>query len=123
MNKLTEKHVIMLNEKMANQNGDTPAIKDGDVLKQVIEAPYEKDAELFYIHKNRMDKAAVLGIGIAQAKPFANNNLATATLALFTYLELNGKKLDIQQEDVYELHNLLENGEVPQVIEWIEAHS
>lgn len=122
MNKLTEKHIIALNEKIAKQNGDIPSVKDNEVLKMVIAAPYEKDEELFYINKNKIAKAAVLGVGIAQEKPFANNNLATATLSLLTFLEINGKKIEIKQEDVYVLHELMQEGEISKVIEWIETY-
>ena len=122
MNKLTDKHLIVLNEKIARQNGEIPEVKDAALLKEIVEKPYEKDEKLFYIHKNKINKASVLGIEIVKCKPFANNNVATATLALFTFLELNGKRIAANQNDIYALHDLLREGVRENVDDWIEAH-
>lgn len=122
MNKLTEKHLIALNEKIAKQNGDIPSVEDAEKLKKIVEKPYEKNEEFFYIHKNKIDKASVLGVELVNGKPFANNNVATATLAIFTFLELNGKKLVVKQEDIYSLQDLMKEGDILKVNDWIKSH-
>ena len=122
MNKLTEKQLINLNEKIASQNGVIPSVRNNDILKEVVDAPYVQDEEFFYIYKNKIDMAAVLGIEITQKKPFANNNIATATLAMLTFLQINGKKISAEQEDIYHLHDLFNEGDRTKVVKWIKSH-
>ena len=122
MNKLTEEHLIMLNEKVSKQNGEVHKVRDMNLLKKVVDDPYIQDKEFFYIYKTKVDKAAKLGTGIVKNKPFANNNVATATLAIFTFLELNGKKIVATQNEIYKLHDLLINDNESEVIDWLKTH-
>lgn len=122
MNKLTEKQLTLFNKKVAQKVGLTPGIIDEDALRRVAEAPYVKDERFFYIYKGLIEKTAKLGCEIVNVRPFANTNIATATLAILTLLEINGIKLQDYENDIPELHQYLKIGEENQVIKWINVH-
>ena len=122
MNKLTSEHLILLNEKVAKKTGKSAGVKDMSALKRVIEKPYQKNEQFFYLHKDTVSKATVLGCEIAKQQVFENNNDMTALLAVLTLLELNGRKLINYQDDLRGLLKSLHEDNSEQVRGWIVSH-
>ena len=124
MNKLTPKQLILLNQKIVEDDAAVVTDEGMAMLEEIAEIPYEKNEELFYICKDAVEKAAVLGILIAERKPFSEANKETAVLALLTLLEINECKLKnySKKEDIEELCECLIHAEREAVCGWINAH-
>lgn len=123
MNKLTVNQLILLNKKVQQNNEQCKSKVKDEVLKEIVNIPYQKDEEFFYIYRSALEKASKLGCCIAQKKPFEIKNTETATLAALTLLELNGYKMVDYKDDMNNLMNLFENNEYEKACEWIKKHN
>lgn len=123
MNKLTAKQLLMLNRKIVEED-DEPLrpYRDMDVLERIAAIPYEKDEEFFYIYRDTIEKAAILGCSLHKCKAFADGNSETAALAMFTLLDINGYELVDFGNDLDELFEHLERQNFESVCAWIKEH-
>ncbi len=126
--KLTSEHLIFLNEKVSNKNGESRSSL-GNVqeklerIKKIADAPYEKQDEFSYVYKNQIEKAAKLGNAIATQKPFETANTETAILATLTLLKLNKVELlDHYKKDIQMLKECIKDTEIDRICHWIHIH-
>jgi len=121
MNKLTAKQLLMINQKLTNNNhGASAALMKS--LDEISKMPYIQNEAQFYVYRNTVAKASKLGCSIAQIRPFEKKNTQTAVLALLTLLELNGEKLSGYEDDIPGLVSLLCSGNEDGVRSWITRY-
>lgn len=122
MNKLTAKQLQMFNKKIvAPGNEKNKPVLSMDVLEKIAAIPYEQDEAFFYIYRDTIEKAAILGCSIQKMKPFKEGNSETAILAMLTLLDVNGYEIIDYEKDIATLFEALEDYEV--LCEWLKGHT
>ena len=122
MNKLTPEQLVLLNRKLVAEEEFADSKINFNLLKEITEIPYEKNKELFYVHKTAIQKATILGILIANRQPFEKANQETAVLALLTLLDINGYKVINYGKDIEALCGYLIESNKEDTYKWIHAH-
>ena len=94
-------------------------------MTEIATSPYRLDGTGdFYVHRNAIDKAAVLCLAISGKKPFKSCNVKTGIISMITLLELNGVSLHNYKESLPDLSNCLQNDSSEEaVILWIKRHT
>ena len=127
MNILTPEQLVLLNQKVIAENGAATSQMNFDELKVITDITFRKNRELFYEYRTISQKAAKLGSLIATRKPFLKANKETAVLALLTFLDINGQKIENFNKDIEELYKYLEESNektsIDNTCNWIEAHT
>ena len=84
--------VIALHEAVTERTSHGPApLRDEGLLDAALQRPR---TAAFYGHADIFEQAALLAVGIAQAKAFLDGNKRTAFVALDAFLRLNGAWFD-----------------------------
>ncbi len=122
MNKLTAKQLIMLNQKIVNDEARLTS-EDEAKIKDIAEIPYEKVDEFFYKYKTTVEKSAKLGCLIVSNRVFNEGNEETAMLAMLTLLVLNGYKVSDFEQNLDELSEYLNTNNYEAICSWIRDHA
>lgn len=124
MKRLNREQIIRLHEMLLKETGGVPGIRDISLLESAINSPFQTfDKVSLYPTLER--KAARLGYGIVKNHPFLDGNKRTGLLAMLTFLEINGIKLDYTDEELIKIGLALADGTFSekQLLTWISLHS
>lgn len=124
MKKLNREQIIKLHEMLLKETGGVPGIRDISLLESAINSPFQTfDKVSLYPTLER--KAARLGYGIVKNHPFLDGNKRIGLLAMLTFLEINGIKLDYTDEELIKIGLALADGTFSekQLLTWISLHS
>lgn len=124
MKKLNREQIIKLHEMLLKETGGVPGIRDISLLESAINSPFQTfDKVSLYPTLER--KAARLGYGIVKNHPFLDGNKRIGLLAMLTFLEINGIKLDYTDEELIKISLALADGTFSekQLLTWISLHS
>lgn len=91
--------------------GGAPGIRDKNLLESALAQP---QATIFgeYLHKDLFHMAAAYGFHICQNHPFYDGNKRTALVAIYTFLFVNGYRLEADKKSLYAIILDLANGKV-----------
>ncbi|HAV91050.1 MAG TPA: type II toxin-antitoxin system death-on-curing family toxin [Eubacterium sp.] len=117
-----EKVVLLHNILMQKLDGDA-SVKDSELLKEIIANVYSTygEAELY---PSIEEKAAKLGSSLISNYAFAEGNKEIGMYAMLVFLELNGVKLNLSDDDVYTMGMAVADGssDYYSLLKWIEKH-
>lgn len=105
------------------ETGGVAGIWDETLLERITNAPYQTfDGEDVY--RGLEAKAAHIGFGIIDSRPFIDGNERTGMLAMLALLEINGVSLHCGDDDILDVGRRLASGEMSegQLFHWICAH-
>lgn len=124
MKYLTEKQVIMLHLKLAEQTGGAVELRDEGLLNSAINEPFQTfDGNEIY--PTIIEKAVRLGYGLISNHPFADGNKRIGAHSMIVFLALNNIELDYAD---YELTDIIMgtasgNKSYYDLLEWVKNHS
>lgn len=102
MIKLTVEDMILLHEKIIDKTGGIRGIRDVGLLEMAVSSPFASfSGEDLY--KTLEEKAKQLCISLIKNHPFLDGNKRLGVLSMFVFLDLNGKKLNITNEEIVSL--------------------
>lgn len=95
---LTRQVVDLIHFQQLDEHGGRHGVRDENALESALPRPvglwsYKADATL-------PELGASLCIGLVRNHPFVDGNKRTGFLATYTFLSINGLKLEADQEDV-----------------------
>ena len=102
MIKLTIDDIILLHEKIIDKTGGIRGIREIGLLEMAANSPFSSfDGEDLY--RTIEEKAEQLCNSLIRNHPFLDGNKRIGILAMLVFLDLNGKKLDITNEEIVSL--------------------
>lgn len=104
------------------EHGGLPGIRDESALESALGRPrnrwhYEPESDFATV-------AASYGWGLATSHPFRDGNKRAAFLVLAVFIELNGYRLELSEEEVVRVMFALADGKCTEeeLAVWIRAH-
>jgi len=123
MNKLTDKHISLINKQIANSENQSFIQVKEKTLEMIVNQVYETEPDSgAFIYGGIIDKAVAYGVLIAGQRPFSEFNIKTAIVTIITFLNMNNEVLEISDEDIINLSNLLKKPESIEIYDWIASH-
>lgn len=102
MIKLTIDDIIFLHKKIIDKTGGIRGIRDKGLLEMAINSPYVSfSGEDLYLGID--EKAKQLCNSLIRNHPFLDGNKRIGILAMLVFLDINGKKLNITNEEIINL--------------------
>lgn len=123
MIKFSKEKVLLLHQLMAEATGGSVGVRDNDLLESAIENAYATfGGEELY--KTKEEKAANLGYSLISNHAFVDGNKRIGMYIMLSFLDINGIKIDVSNEEVAELGLAVAAGQSNQedILKWILAH-
>ena len=104
------------------EHGGLPGIRDENALESALARPrnrwhYERKTDLAAL-------AAAYGWGLATSHPFRDGNKRVAFLTMAVFIELNGHRLEVPEEEVVRVMLAVAGGRCaePELAAWVRGH-
>lgn len=123
MIKFSKEKVLLLHKLLIEQTGGEDGIRDMGLLESALEACYATfdGQELF---PTKEEKAARLCTGLVSNHAFVDGNKRIGVYVLLTFLEVNGIRLNVTDEELIEIGLSLAQGTIKydDLLSWIKKH-
>lgn len=120
MIKFDQDKVLLLHQLLIEQTGGEDGVRDFGLLDSALEACFATfdGKELF---PTKEEKAARLGVGLVANHAFVDGNKRIGLYVMLTFLEVNGIKLETNDDELVELGLGLAQGEIKyeELLQWI----
>lgn len=123
MIKFSKEKVLLLHQIMAEATGGDVGVRDEALLESAIENIYLTfDGDELYPSKE--EKAARLGYSLISNHAFVDGNKRIGMYIMLSFLELNGIKINANDDDVYSLGMSVADGSADYdvILKWIKEH-
>ncbi len=123
MIKFSKDKVLLLHQLMAEATGGDVGVRDEALLESAIENAYAT-FDGVDLYPSKEEKAASLGFSLISNHAFVDGNKRIGMYIMITFLELNGVKIEANNQDVYELgiNVACGNAKYEEILEWIIKH-
>ena len=122
MIKFGKDKVLLLHQLLIEETGGEGGVRDIGLLDSALEACYATfdGKELF---PSKEEKAARLGVGLVSNHAFVDGNKRIGLYVMLTFLEVNGIKLDVSDEELVAVGLAMAQGEMKyqELLDWIRA--
>ena len=122
MIKFGKDKVLLLHQLLIEETGGEDGVRDIGLLDSALEACYATfdGKELF---PSKEEKAARLGVGLVSNHAFVDGNKRIGLYVMLTFLEVNGIKLDVSDEELVAVGLAMAQGEMKyqELLDWIKA--
>lgn len=117
-------NVLMLHEDTLAADGGAPGLRDRGMLESAVSMPEQTFGGEF-LHVGIPAMAAAYLFHICQAHAFVDGNKRTATLAMLTFLDLNGYSFGATQDELVATVTALADGSLSKddVTRWVSGHA
>ena len=120
MIKFDQDKVLLLHQLLIEQTGGEDGVRDFGLLDSALEACFATfdGKELF---PTKEEKAARLGVGLVANHAFVDGNKRICLYVMLTFLEVNGIRLETNDDELVELGLGLAQGEIKyeELLQWI----
>lgn len=123
MIRITSEQAHLLHGLMAAYSGGGVGVRDEGLLESALESPFTGFAG-FERYPTIEEKAARLGYALISNHAFLDGNKRIGILILLTFLEVNGVKLKLTDEDVIHAALSVADGSMHYdgLLDWILSH-
>ena len=122
MIKFGKDKVLLLHQLLIEETGGEDGVREIGLLDSALEACYATfdGKELF---PSKEEKAARLGVGLVSNHAFVDGNKRIGLYVMLTFLEVNGIKLDVSDEELVAVGLAMAQGEMKyqELLDWIRA--
>lgn len=121
---LDKQTIVAFHQDQIETYGGSSGIRDEGLLDSAIAQPHASfDGE--YIHENIFEMAAAYGFHICQNHPFYDGNKRTALIAMYTFLFVNGYRLEADKKSLFAIVVDLASGKVEkkELATYLKKHS
>jgi death-on-curing protein len=99
---LTLDEVLGIHADQIRGYGGRPGIRDLDLLRSALAMPETTYAGEF-LHPTLFEMAAAYLFHVARNHPFVDGNKRTALMCALVFLGLNGQRLEVEPDSLYEM--------------------
>lgn len=120
---ISKELVLAIHERQLARHGGLDGLRDEGMLDSALARPMNLAA---YADETPSiaQLAAAYAFGLARNHPFLDGNKRTAAVACELFIELNGKRLEATDEDLYPIYIALADGSLSEedFAAWLESH-
>lgn len=123
MIKFSKEKILLLHQVMAEATGGDVGVRDDALLESAIENIYAT-FDGIELYPSKEEKAARLGYSLISNHAFVDGNKRLGMYIMISFLELNGIKIDANNEDVVKLGLSVASGNANynDILNWINEH-
>ncbi len=124
MIRLTSEQIQKMHQLLIQEIGGLDGIRDFSLLESAANAPFQTfDGE--DVFKTLREQAAHLGYYLIKNHPFVDGNKRIGVLAMLTFLELNGIRVECTDAELIQIGMALADGTMNdrQLLQWLISHS
>ncbi len=123
MIKFSKEKILLLHQVMAEATGGDVGVRDDALLESAIENIYAT-FDGIELYPTKEEKAARLGYSLISNHAFVDGNKRIGMYIMISFLELNGIKIDANNDDVVKLGLSVASGNANyyDILNWINEH-
>ena len=123
MIKFIKEKILLLHQVMAEATGGDVGVRDDALLESAIENIYAT-FDGIELYPTKEEKAARLGYSLISNHAFVDGNKRIGMYIMISFLELNGIKIDANNDDVVWLGLSVASGNAnyDDILNWINEH-
>ena len=123
MIKFRKEKILLLHQVMAEATGGDVGVRDDALLESAIENIYAT-FDGIELYPSKEEKAARLGYSLISNHAFVDGNKRIGMYIMISFLELNGIKIDANNDDVVNLGLSVASGNAnyDDILNWINEH-
>jgi death-on-curing protein len=115
--------VLAIHDRQLAEHGGASGVRDANLLESALARPQQMSVYA-EPEPDLADLAAALAHGLARNQPFVDGNKRTAAVVCETFVELNGSRLDAEDEELFPRFLALADGRLPAeaFASWLREH-
>ena len=115
--------VLALHNLLVEKTGGGDGIREQGLLDSAVYSPYQTFGDI-ELYPTLIEKGARLGYALVSNHAFIDGNKRIGLLAMLTFFELNGVKLEFTNDELISLGLSLAQGETDYdgLCAWLECH-
>ena len=123
MKRINKEHVLLLHQILVKYTGGASGVRDEGLLESAIETPFAT-FDRVPLCNTIQSKAAKLCFGLIKNHPFVDGNKRIGILAMLSFLEENGIRLECDDDELIKLGLGLADGTINEssVLDFIIGH-
>ena len=123
MIKFSQDKVLLLHKLITEETGGDPELRDINLLDSALESAFQT-FDGVELYPTKEEKGARLGFSLISNHAFVDGNKRIGMCVLLTFLEVNGIRLDVDNDDVARVGLAVASGEMKynELLEWIREH-
>ena len=123
MIKFSQDKVLLLHKLITEETGGDPELRDINLLDSALESAFQT-FDGVELYPTKEEKGARLGFSLISNHAFVDGNKRIGMYVLLTFLEVNGLRLDVDNNDVARVGLAVASGEMKynELLEWIREH-
>ncbi len=124
MIKLNKEKVMLLHSLMTKETGGSSGLRDTDLLESALEGAYQTFGGV-ELYPTVEEKGAWLGYALISNHAFVDGNKRIGMLAMTVFLELNGVRIDPDNQSFFETGIGVAAGKIKyeELLEWIRDNT
>ena len=123
MIKFSKEKVLLLHQLITEETGGDNNIRDIALLDSALESAFQTfDGKELY--PSKAEKGARIGYSLISNHAFVDGNKRIGMYIMLTFLEVNGVKLEITNEDIVSVGLSVASGEMKYdgLLNWVKEH-
>ena len=123
MIKFSQDKVLLLHKLITKETGGDPELRDINLLDSALESAFQT-FDGVELYPTKEEKGARLGFSLISNHAFVDGNKRIGMYVLLTFLEGNGIRLDVDNDDVARVGLAVASGEMKynELLAWIREH-
>ena len=123
MIKFSQDKLLLLHKLITEETGGDPELRDINLLDSALESAFQT-FDGVELYPTKEEKGARLGFSLISNHAFVDGNKRIGMYVLLTFLEVNGIRLDVDNDDVARVGLAVASGEMKynELLEWIREH-
>ena len=123
MIKFSQDKVLLLHKLITEETGGDPELRDINLLDSALESAFQT-FDGVELYPTKEEKGARLGFSLISNHAFVDGNKRIGMYVLLTFLEVNGIRLDVDNDDVARVGLAVASSEMKynELLEWIREH-
>ena len=123
MIKFSKEKILLLHQVMAEATGGDVGVRDDALLESAIENIYAT-FDGIELYPSKEEKAARLGYSLISNHAFVDGNKRIGMYIMISFLELNGIRIDANNDDVVKLGLSVASGNAnyDDILNWVNGH-
>lgn len=102
MKRLTEEQICLLQNLLIDDTGGIKGVRDPNLLNSALNSPFQT-FDGAWLYPDIEEKAARLAYTLIKNHPFIDGNKRIGILAMLTFLEWNGVKIDFTNDELVDI--------------------
>ena len=123
MIRLSREKVLLLHQLLAEETGGSVGLRDQALLDSALESAFSGFGDREF-YPSKEEKAARLGFALVSNHAFLDGNKRIGMYVMLTFLEVNGIRMNCQNEDVVQAARGVASGEIGYegLLAWVRGH-